>query len=63
MPDFTQVMSVQVAVLAAGPPGSAVLPKTGATTYNLFGTLVTAPVDTRVRQVFEVTIAARNALP
>jgi type IV pilus assembly protein PilW len=62
VPDFTQVMSVQVAVLAAGPPGSAVRP-TVATTYSLFGTNVTAPIDTRARQVFEVTIAARNALP
>jgi type IV pilus assembly protein PilW len=62
VPDFTQVMSVQVAVLAAGPPGSAILPKI-ATTYNLFGTTVTAPIDTRARQVFQVTIAARNALP
>jgi len=62
VPDFTQVMSVQVALLAAGPAGSAALP-TSATTYNLFGTLVTPPIDTRLRQVFEVTIAARNALP
>jgi type IV pilus assembly protein PilW len=62
VPDFTQVMNVEVAVLAAGPPGSAVVPAV-ANTYNLFGTTVTAPRDTRVRQVFEVTIAARNALP
>jgi type IV pilus assembly protein PilW len=62
VPDFTQVMSVQVAVLAAGPPGSATLPKVAAT-YSLFGTTVTAPIDTRARQVFEVTIGARNALP
>jgi type IV pilus assembly protein PilW len=62
VPDFTQVMNVEVAVLAAGPLGSAVLP-TVAKTYSLFGTTVTAPLDTRVRQVFEVTIAARNALP
>jgi type IV pilus assembly protein PilW len=60
--DFTQVMNVEVAVLAAGPPGSATVP-TVANTYNLFGTTVTAPLDSRARQVFEVTIAARNALP
>jgi type IV pilus assembly protein PilW len=60
--DFTQVMNVEVALLAAGPLGSAVVPAV-ANTYNLFGTTVTAPLDTRVRQVFEVTIAARNALP
>jgi type IV pilus assembly protein PilW len=62
VPDFTQVMNVQVAVLAAGPPGSARVP-TVANTYNLLGTTVTAPLDSRVRQVFQVTIAARNALP
>jgi type IV pilus assembly protein PilW len=60
--DFNQVMNVEVAVLAAGPPGSAKVP-TVANTYNLFGTTVTAPLDSRARQVFEVTIAARNALP
>jgi type IV pilus assembly protein PilW len=62
VPDFTQVMSVEVALLAAGPPGSAALPA-AASTYKLFGTTVTPPIDTRLRQVFEVTIAARNALP
>lgn len=63
--DFTSVMSVQIALLAAGPPGSATLPAAAATanTYNLFGTTVTAPRDTRSRQVFEVTVAARNSLP
>jgi type IV pilus assembly protein PilW len=60
--DFNQVMNVEVALLAAAPAGSAVVP-TVANTYNLFGTTVTAPLDTRARQVFEVTIAARNALP
>jgi type IV pilus assembly protein PilW len=62
VPDFTQVMSVQVALLAAGPPGSKPKP-TAASTFNLFGTTVTVPPDTRIRQVFEVTIAARNSLP
>jgi type IV pilus assembly protein PilW len=60
VPDFTQVMSVQIALLAAGPPGSK---PPAASTYTLFGTTVTSPIDTRIRQVFEVTIAARNALP
>ena len=62
VPDFSSVMSVQVAVLAAGPPGSAAMPP-APISYSLFGTVVTAPVDTRARQVFQVTIAARNALP
>ena len=59
--DFNTVMSVKVALLAASAPGSA--HPTGAKTYNLLGTLVTAPNDTRARQVFEETIAVRNALP
>jgi hypothetical protein len=62
VPDFGSVMSVQVAILAAGPPGSAATPP-AAIRYNLLGTLVTAPRDNRARQVFEVTIAARNLLP
>jgi type IV pilus assembly protein PilW len=59
--DFNTVMSVKVALLAASPPGSA---KSGAAaTYNLLGTSVTAPIDSRERKVFEETIAVRNALP
>ena len=60
--DFTTVMSVQIAVLAAGPIGSAPLPA-AAKTYVLLGTTVTAPIDTRLRQVFTVNIGARNMLP
>ncbi|HEY2782505.1 MAG TPA: PilW family protein [Steroidobacteraceae bacterium] len=60
--DFTTVMSVEIAVLAAGPIGSAPLP-TAARQFTLLGTQVTPPIDTRVRQVFTITIAARNMLP
>jgi type IV pilus assembly protein PilW len=59
--EFNNVMSVKVAVLAASNP-EAVKPPAAAATYQLLGTTVTAPVDSRSRQVFEVTIAARNAL-
>jgi type IV pilus assembly protein PilW len=59
--DFNTVMSVRVALLAASAPGSA--HPTGAKTYDLLGTSVTAPNDTRSRQVFQETIAVRNALP
>ena len=59
--DFNKVMSVKVAVLAASNL-EAVKPPAAAPTYQLLGTTVTAPVDSRARQVFEVTIAARNAL-
>jgi type IV pilus assembly protein PilW len=59
--DFNTVMSVKVAVLAASAPGAVRLP-TSAPTYSLLGTTVTAPIDSRARQVFDVTIAVRNAL-
>jgi type IV pilus assembly protein PilW len=59
--DFNAVMSVKVAVLAASAPGAVGLPGS-APTYNLLGTTVTAPIDSRARQVFDVTIAVRNAL-
>jgi type IV pilus assembly protein PilW len=58
---FNNVMSVKVAVLAASQPG-AVRPAAAAP-YNLLGTLVTAPQDTRARQVFEITISLRNLAP
>jgi type IV pilus assembly protein PilW len=61
VPDFNAVMNVKVAVLAASPPG-AIKPPSSAPTYSLLGTNVTAPSDSRTRQVFDVTIAVRNAL-
>jgi type IV pilus assembly protein PilW len=60
--DFTSIMSVHIALLAAGPVGSASLP-TAAKVYNLLGTQVTAPIDTRNRQVFDVTVGVRSLLP
>lgn len=58
---FNAVMSVKVAVLSASPPGSAPIPA-AAPTFNLLGTTVTAPRDTRLRQVFEMTITLRNSV-
>jgi type IV pilus assembly protein PilW len=60
--DFTNVVSVEIALLAAGPIGSASAPAV-ANTYNLLGTIVTAPIDTRTRRVFAVTVGVRNSLP
>lgn len=59
--DFTQVVSIEIAVLAASPPGSATTPTT-APVFNLLGTQVTAPRDGRMRRVFEKTIGVRNDL-
>jgi type IV pilus assembly protein PilW len=61
VPDFDAVMSVKVALLAASAPGAGHHAIAG-TTYNLLGTTVAVPADTRSRQVFEETIALRNAL-
>jgi type IV pilus assembly protein PilW len=58
--DFNTVMSVKVALLAASAPGAGRV--SAAVTYNLLGTTVTPPVDSRSRQVFEATIAVRNSL-
>jgi type IV pilus assembly protein PilW len=60
--DYTQVMSVRIALLAAGPPGSANNGST-ARVFTLLGTQVTPPVDTRSRQVFDISIGVRNLLP
>ena len=59
--EFNNVMSVKVAILAASSAGMA--QSTGAQTYTLLGTTVTAPADSRARHVFEITIGVRNALP
>ena len=59
--DFTTVVSVRIAVLAASSVG-AVQPPTAAPTYSLLGATITAPRDTRLRRVFETTIAARSAV-
>jgi len=59
---FNGVMSVKVAVLAASAPGAVPKPSV-APTYTLLGTTVTAPIDTRARQVFDITIGLRNLVP
>jgi type IV pilus assembly protein PilW len=58
--DFNTVMSVKVALLAASAPGAGRRP--AAVTYNLLGTVVTPPADSRSRQLFQATIAVRNSL-
>jgi type IV pilus assembly protein PilW len=57
--DFNNVMSVKIAVLAASQPGAVPKPSVAAT-YTLLGNTVTAPIDTRSRQVFEITVSTRN---
>jgi type IV pilus assembly protein PilW len=57
--DFNTVMSVKIAVLAASQLGAVPKPAI-AQTFNLLGNIVTAPIDTRSRQVFEITVSTRN---
>jgi type IV pilus assembly protein PilW len=61
VPNWSQVMSVKIAVLAAS-PANATAPPAAARTYNLLGTTVTAPIDSRLRQVFDATVTLRNAV-
>jgi type IV pilus assembly protein PilW len=58
--DFNTVISVKIAVLAASQPGSMSIPA-AAPTYTLLGNTVTAPRDSRARQVFEITVGVRNS--
>ena len=58
---FNAVMSVRVAVLAASPPGAATRP-TAAASFNLLGTTIKAPIDTRLRRVFDMTTTLRDSV-
>ncbi len=53
------VVSIQIALLVASPPGNK--PVAPPPAFNLAGTLVTVPGDNRARQVFYATINLRNA--
>jgi type IV pilus assembly protein PilW len=57
--DFSTVMSVKIAVLAASQPGAVPKPASNPT-YQLLGNTVTVPADTRSRQIFEITVSTRN---
>lgn len=57
--NWPNVVSVRVALLLRSPMGAVTLPPS-ATSYNLLGTVITAPRDTRLRRVFTSTIMLRN---
>jgi type IV pilus assembly protein PilW len=62
VPDFNQVVSVKVALLVASAPGTRVVATpTAAPTYSLLGTTISAPIDTRLRKIFDTTITVRSA--
>jgi type IV pilus assembly protein PilW len=54
------VVSVQVALLVASPPGSK--PPQAVPAFNVLGNPVTAPTDNRLRKVFFATINLRDAV-
>ncbi|MDE2460386.1 MAG: PilW family protein, partial [Gammaproteobacteria bacterium] len=60
--EWNSVLSVRVALLLRSDLGAVTLPP-AAVTYNLLGTVITAPQDTRLRQIFTTTIGLRNNLP
>ena len=57
--EFNCVVSVKIALLVASPPNAVPAPAQ-APTFDLLGTKVQAPIDTRMRQVFETTVALRD---
>jgi Tfp pilus assembly protein PilW len=61
VPNFDQVISVQVALLVASPPGMRAVAPAAQPPFNLLNTSVTAPADGRLRRVFVTTIAVENA--
>jgi type IV pilus assembly protein PilW len=54
------VVSIQVSLLVASPPGSK--PPQAVPNFNLLGNAVTAPTDNRLRKVFFATINLRDAV-
>ena len=59
--DWDSVVAVRVAVLSASPTGAGPKPET-APTFSLLGTTITAPIDTRLRKVFDITVTMRDAV-
>jgi len=62
VPDFRQVVSVEIALLAASAPGSGTGPPVPQS-FNLLGTTVQLANDNRQRRVFQFTVAIRNQMP
>ncbi|MGH8283501.1 MAG: PilW family protein [Gammaproteobacteria bacterium] len=60
--NWGNVVSVRVALLLRSETGAAPLPA-NAPQFNLLGTKINAPKDTRLRRVFTATIGLRNLLP
>jgi len=57
--DFNSVIDVRIALLLVGALGTAT-PSAAAPTYSLLGTIITAPIDTRLRSVFTGAFTLRN---
>lgn len=59
---WADVISVEIGLLVRSGTGAVSKPSTG-TTYDVLGTKITAPADTRLRHVFTTVIGLRNRLP
>jgi len=60
--EWSSVVSVRAALLVRSNL-NAVSQPTAAQTYDLLGTTIQTPLDTRLRQVYTTTIGLRNRLP
>lgn len=60
--EWSKVVSVRVALLLRSNLNAVPQP-VAAAKYNLLGTTILAPLDTRLRQVYTATIGLRNRLP
>jgi type IV pilus assembly protein PilW len=58
--NFNSVISIVVSLLAASGPAAVPLPP-AAPTFTLARTRITTPIDTRMRKVFQTTVALRNS--
>jgi type IV pilus assembly protein PilW len=62
VPNFNSIANIKIGLLVASPPGAvAVAQPAAAPTFKVLGTTVKAPLDQRLRKVFETTIAVQNA--
>ena len=59
---WSDVVSVEIGLLVRSGTGAVTKPASG-TTYDVLGTKITAPADTRLRHVFTTVIGLRNRLP
>lgn len=60
--DWTQVLTIRIVFLLEGQLGTGFITGGAVSTYNMFGSSVTVPADSRLRHVYEIAINLRNAI-